>query len=420
MSASKLLEQLPVEPAAGPAWLVEVRREAAETLRAAGLPHRKVEAWRHTPVKPIVDGRYAPAPEAEVPASALERLAADDGTHRVYLVNGRLVPGAALPAGVSLETLTEQDRAPVTAGQHFAALNAALFDAGVVVRIARGAVVEAPLHLVHVAVPSADATVCYPRILIAGGENSQATVVETYVAAADGVQLCNAVTEVELERAAQLSHTRVQLGAEGSSLVASLGIRQAAASVYRSCSVSFGGSFHRVDIRAALRGEGAECNLDGVYHTTGREVCDHHTLIEHIAPRCSSSETYRGIVDGASHAVFDGIIVVKPGAGGTSAHQENRNLLLSDDASIHTKPHLEIDTDDLVASHGATIGALDDAQLFYLRARGLHDAVARAALTYGFAAEVIEGIGHRPTAVWLETTLRQRLPDGERIAELLQ
>jgi Fe-S cluster assembly protein SufD len=172
-------------------------------------------------------------------------------------------------------------------------------------------------------------------------------------------------------------------------------------------------------VRALLAGEGAECELDGLYHANGREFVDNHTRVDHAVPRCSSRESYRGIVDGAGHAVWDGTAIVRRGASQTVAHQENRNLLLSLEATINTKPHLEIDTDELVASHGATVGALDDNQLFYLRTRGVELEQARAVLTYGFVQAIVDEVSHAPIAAWLGAVLRSRLPNGAAIEELL-
>jgi Fe-S cluster assembly protein SufD len=423
------LSEIPETLPAGPAWLGQIREGAADAVRTGGLPHKKVEAWRFTPVRPIVDTAYAGAPEAEPPAELLGVLP-DDGGARVVSVNGRLIAPDGLPDGVEVASLAELlagggDQLAGLLGriaprEHFAALNAALFTGGLLVRIGRGVRLEAPLHVVHVAVPGDGATVSYPRLLLVADEQSEATVIESYLAADGDKQLTNAVTEVDLAPSANLEHVRVQRGTGASHHVGMLAVRQARASVYRSYSASLGGAFARMDVRVLLAGEGAECAVDGVYLTGGSELCDHHTFIDHAAPRCSSTNTYRGIVDGSSHAIFDGTIVVRRDSQHTSAHQENRNLLLSDDATVHTKPHLEIDADDIVASHGATVGALDDEQLFYLRSRGIDETDARAALTYGFVKEILDRLRSTGTARWLGMAVRDRLPGGDRIGAMVK
>jgi len=166
-------------------------------------------------------------------------------------------------------------------------------------------------------------------------------------------------------------------------------------------------------------GEGAECTLNGVYHATGDEHVDHRTLVDHASPDCESHETYRGLVDGRGRAVFDGTMVVRRDAQRSSAHQENRNLLLSDDAVVNTKPHLEIDADDVKASHGATVGALDDAQLFYLRSRGIEESEARDMLIFAFVEALLDRIPHEPVARRLGEALLERLPHGDLVREML-
>ncbi len=179
--------------------------------------------------------------------------------------------------------------------------------------------------------------------------------------------------------------------------------------------MTLGGALHRFDVRALLQGPGAQCQLDGAYLVEGRDHVDHHTLVEHEAPRCRSDQTYRGIASENGTAVFDGIVVVHRGAQGTEAHQENRNLLLSDSATVHTKPHLEIDADDVVCSHGATIGSLDEDQLFYLRARGIPEELSRSILTFAFVESIVDRVDHEPTRARLREALLARIPHGEDI-----
>ena len=182
--------------------------------------------------------------------------------------------------------------------------------------------------------------------------------------------------------------------------------------------VTLGGALLRFDVRVLLQGQGAECQLNGAYLVDGNDHVDHHTLVEHQAPRCRSNQTYRGIASGHGTAVFDGIVLVHRGAQKTEAHQENRNLLLSETATVHTKPHLEIDTDDVVCSHGATVGSLDESQLFYLRTRAIPEKLARAMLTYAFIERVVDEVGHEPTRDRLREAVLDRIPEGQTIREV--
>lgn len=427
------LHRLPEQVAdGGPGWLTELRRSAAVHLRDRGFPTKKTEAWRFTPVEPLARASLAPRAEAPHSAHALEvasRLP-DDDAWRLVVADGLplLASAPATPAGVEVRSLAEVlEREPARVEAHlgkhapredFAALNAALFRDGVVVHVRAGVVVEQPLHLVHVGRATGEATASYPRVLVVLEERAQARLIETFLVDGAAEHLTNVVGEVSLGENAHLGHLRVNHGAPRGLHTAALAVYQARGSVYGSQVVTLGGGLSRLDLRATLDGEGAECRLEGVYHATDREHVDHHTRIDHATPRCASSQVYRGILDGKGRAVFDGTVVVRRHAQHTEAHQENRNLLLSDDAAVNTKPHLEIDADDVKCSHGATIGSLDEAQMFYLTARGIGREQARALLTFAFVRELLERIPHEALRHALGHAVLARLPHGEAIREL--
>ena len=423
--AETLLDRVDRRPDAGPAWLRERREEAARGLKASGFPHKKIEDWRFTPVDPVVRVPFHPAPAAVEPEAA----GATDGGFCALMVNGRARLEGQPPAGVRVESLAavleaEPDRlaeilGKAAASRYFAALNDALFEDGLVVTLERGAAVEAPLHLLHVTAPAADPAAAYPRVVVIAEPGSEARLIETYAGESTGSKyLTSAVTEVFVGDGAVVDHLRVVKGEATGYHLATLAVRQERSSSYASRSVALGGAITRVDIDVALLGEGASCVLDGIYHVDGTAHVDHHTFIDHVVPRCSSQETYRGILDGRGHAVFDGTIAVRKDAQQSSAHQENRNLLLSDDATVHTKPHLQIDADDVSASHGATIGALDEDALFYLRARGIGREQAEAMLTYSFVKELVDRIPDEASRESLGRALLERLPHGESVTDV--
>jgi Fe-S cluster assembly protein SufD len=241
---------------------------------------------------------------------------------------------------------------------------------------------------------------------------------ETYLSHPGGADVCTAVTEVHLADGAHLDHLRVIEGSDESTHLGTLAVEQDRNSHYTSRSVAMGGKLARLEIDARMSGPGAECNLDGMYHAIGNEHVAHHTLITHKDSHGTSSEEYRGLIDDRAHAVFDGIIVVDQGTKGTSAHQQNHNLLLSDTATVNTKPHLEIDSDDLSASHGATVGSVDPDQLFFLRARGIDENHARSILTFSFVRSILDRIDCEAVRNRLTARLLSRLPYGDDIAEL--
>lgn len=395
-----LLESLPASFDTGPEWLRAIRGRAADALRREGLPSKKTEAWRFTPVRGLVDAEFV-SDEARVSTAS------------------------AVPDGVTVRSLREalEGEPGLLEGRlnlagdptHFSALNTALFEDGVWIDVPDGVAVEAPIELSHGLADPREPGVAYPRVLVTLGANAELTLVEAY-SGADKAQLLNAVVEVELGRNAKLSHVRVHenVGLQ----VGRVDVRQAADSRYRSTVVTLGGALLRFDVRCLLQGKGAECQLDGAYLVDGEDHVDHHTLVEHQAPHCRSEQTYRGIASGKGTAVFDGIVVVHRDAQKTEAHQENRNLLLSESATVHTKPHLEIDADDVVCSHGATVGSLDEDQLFYLRARGIPADLAHTMLTYAFLESIVDRVGHEPTRDRMREALLARIPRGEDIREV--
>ena len=397
-SRHTLLESLPASFDTGPEWLRALRGRAAEALRVQGLPTKRTEAWRFTPVRSVVDAEFS-------------REA--DGVPSVVSLIPEGVTAHSLRQVLQAEPELLEDRLDVGgAPTHFAALNTALFSDGLWIDVPAGTVVEAPIELAHAIPTSSERGVAYPRVLVTVGDNAELTLIESY-ASEDAGQLINSVVEVDLGRNAKMSHVRVH---ENAGLqVGRVDVRQEADSGYRSTVVTLGGALLRFDIRCLLQGKGAECQLDGAYLIDGDDHVDHHTVVEHQAAHCRSTQTYRGIVSGKGTGVFDGIVIVHRDAQKTEAHQENRNLLLSETATIHTKPHLEIDADDVVCSHGATVGSLDQDQLFYLRARGIPEDFANAMLTYAFLESIVDRVSHEPTRARMREALLTRIPHAEEI-----
>jgi Fe-S cluster assembly protein SufD len=250
-----------------------------------------------------------------------------------------------------------------------------------------------PIQIVYASGAAQHPLISHPRTLIVLGAGSEASIVESYIGLNGGAYLCNAVTELAGGDGAVAQHYRIQREGPAGNHVGVL-----AASLGRDCSftahaVSLSGSLVRNDVHVALRGEGAECTLNGLYLGAGRSHVDNFTEIEHLRPRASSKELYKGILGGASRAVFNGKIVVHKDAQKTDARQTNKNLLLSPEAMVNTNPQLEIYADDVKCTHGSTIGQLDPDALFYLRTRGLGPEEARGLLRFAFASEVVDRIG---------------------------
>lgn len=436
------LESNPTSNGKTQGWLSDLRRRAMSRFLEAGFPTTRLEDWKFTDVSPIARTAFRLPQGASEPALAAEVLLpllfGDGPSARLVFVNGRysaewsakLSGGAAPPAGVFAGSLADAlaTRGPeieprlarhaLWEDQPFAALNTAFLADGAFVHIDRGAVLERPLHLVFVSTAADEPTASHPRNLILAGANSQSRIVETYVGWSPEVYLTNSVTEIVLEDGAVLDHSRVQLESEKAFHVATVAAHQSRSSNWISRSVSLGAGLARIDIGTVLDAEGAECRLDGLYLARGRQHVDHHTAIDHARPYCTSREFYKGILDGRSKAVFNGKIVVRPDAQKTDARQANRNLILSDDTSVNSKPELQIFANDVKCAHGATVGQIERDALFYLRSRGIPADAARALLTYAFATEILDEVGFEPLRAHLARLVAARLPAGEALTEL--
>jgi Fe-S cluster assembly protein SufD len=388
----------------------ELRRASIERFAALGFPTTKDEDWKYTNLAPFLKKPYQPAAPVDA-AIVREQLTsapfADLGCPRLVFVNGRYAPElSTTPAGVTAGSLGE---APFEDDNALAALNTALFENGAFVRIEDGRVIEQPIHVLYV---SSGGGVSYPRSLIVAGRDSQANIVEGYLGFGNDAYFTNAVTDLVAGDGAVIVHTKLQTESTEALHYGLLRVRQGASSNITSHNIALGAALARNEINTVLDGEGAECILNGLYLTTGRQHVDNHTTLDHARPHTTSHELYKGILDGKSEGVFHGRIIVRPEAQKTDAIQRNKNLLLSRDAVINTKPQLEIYADDVRCTHGATVGQVDQDAVFYLRSRGIGLEEARSLLTYAFTSDLIEGIQIPAIRNRLAAALFERLAAG--------
>ena len=415
--------------AEGPDWLEPVRRAAIDRFAATGFPTARDEEWRFTPVGPIAQGTWRQASGA-IRSVTRDQLAPfifghPEWTTLVFVDGSYAEPLSsvgALPAGVRVGSLAEALRADGAMlekhlGRHapidsspFTALSTAFMRDGGFLHVPANTDLTGPVHLVFVSTAQAGGSVAHPRNLIVVDRGARASVIESYVTLAPGsVYWTNAVTEVVAGANSWLEHTRIQRESEQAFHVGLTHVEQQRDSHYRSFSMAMGGALARHNLHVRLKGENVETLMYGLYVTRGEQLADNHTAIYHDEPNCRSWEVYKGILDDRSRAVFNGKVFVKPEAQKTDAKQTNRNLLLSDTATVNTKPQLEIFADDVKCTHGATVGRLDDVALFYARSRGIPAAEAQRLLTYAFAAEVIEEVALEPVRDELERLVRERL-----------
>lgn len=402
-------------PGAGLDWLDERRAQGLARFGALGLPTQKQELWKYTRLKPLEETAFRPVRDDDASASVdvVPSLFPKADNPRLVMVNGRFRPElsnlADLPEGVTLRPLAEalsddaawvaEHLGRVSGGDADAVddrpmlhLNTALADSGFVLRIARGTVVETPIEVVYIGGLTDEPVAYFPRNLIVVEDQAQATLVKHHVGQGVGPYFANAATEIEVGDGAILRHYRVQAETVDATHLSTVDVRVGRAGTYDSFSLAVGGRLSRTEETVRLDGEGAYCGLNGAYMMRGNEHCDNTTRIEHNVPNTSCREVFKGVLDDEARAVFQGKLLVAKDAQKTDGHQLSKTLLLSTGAEIDAKPELEIYADDVKCSHGATTGQLDDVAMFYLRSRGIPEALARNMLVQSFLGEALEEI----------------------------
>lgn len=414
-----------------PEWLRELRRRAIDRFQQVGLPTARKgnEPWKYTNIAAIANTAFTFAPAiSELRSELPAQVPHDDGWRTLVFVNGRYSAEMSTPvAGIasSIQEVVQSDgsvlrqrlASSVAEDDGFASLNTAFLDDGAFVETEAESVMNAPLHIVHLAASGGEPVVCYPRTVIVARPNSKLSVVETYATVGDGVTFSDAVTEIVLEDGAQIDHYRLLLDNHQSFHVGKTRVHQGRDSSLRSLAFEAGAALGRSDVEVRLDEPGAECSLNGLYVTSGSQHIDNYINIDHAAPHAKSRLYYKGILDDSSRAAFGGRVLVREGAVKTDSHQEDKNLLLSDEAEADSKPSLEIYADDVVCGHGATAGALADDALFYMQSRGLDEDSARVLLVKGFASEILERVTIDPLRSHLEELALAALPrfQGQRI-----
>ena len=394
----------------GTGKVADVRRQAFDSFERVGLPHRRLEDWKYTDLRVLM--REVLPLSAASDASALKRGEAalaefkDVDACRLVLIDGMLAPSlsnlGALEAGVRVQTLREvlEDSANAAradllengaVSNPMIALNAAMATDGAVITIADGTVLAKPLHIVHVATRSSAAA--YTRSFLKLGKAAQATLLESFTAAGDAksYQVNDAVT-ISLGDQAHLQHVRLMADSADATNITTAIFTVGAKARLTTFNMTSGGGLSRYQGYLTFAGEGSEVSVNGVNLLNGRQHADTTLFLDHAVANCASREIFRAVVDDRAHSVFQGRIIVQPGAQKTDAKMMTRALLLSDEAEADNKPELEIFADDVTCGHGATTGALDQSLLFYLRARGLSEKEAQALLIQAFVGEAIESI----------------------------
>lgn len=406
--------------------LAGLRNSAASRFAVSGFPTTRQEDWRYTNLARAVSvsNSWLANTEAlsDYSSSQAASVRSDIDAHWISIRNGKIdLDSADLPGGVSITLLSEQgatwEAKDIAVDDAMAQFNAALLTDGLRVSVSSAACIEKPIGFLLDDRATDRAVVAQTRVLIDVQTGASARFVEAHLSSGDGEHFANNIVQIDLARDATADYLRIQQRARHHIHTAMLTAELAENSVFRHCAIDLGGSLVRNDVIAKLHGRDASVSLNGLYLAGHQQHIDNHTRVDHLVGPGRSSEEYRGILNRKSRAVFNGKAIVHAGADGTDASQSNHNLLLSGDAEIDTKPQLEIYADEVKCSHGATVGQLDDAALFYLRARGLDEAEAMRLITRAFASKILSlqtvDAANDYTALALDERLNSLIGDSD-------
>ncbi|MDP1559306.1 MAG: Fe-S cluster assembly protein SufD [Nitrosomonas sp.] len=387
-------------------WLDQLRSEAVDCVNALKMPTTRDEEWRFTDISPLIKLPFQVAKEpSQLKIKDIDHFFLGEAKIRMVFVDGQYSPQlscithdndiivgnlSALISCHSSEIATHLGQYTDFKNNVFAALNTSYLHDGALILVPHNKSVTAPIHLLFISTQKE--VTSYSRCLIIAESSSNVTVIEDYVALQEVTYVTNSVTEISIADNAQVNHIRIQRESDQAFHIADCTASLAQGSQYKSTSVALGARISRYDLNVKLADEGAECSINGLALIKGQQLADTHTFIDHIKPNGCSQQLHKCIVDDTAHAVFNGKIMVRPKAQCTNSTQSSRNLLLSGKAQVDTKPQLEIFADDVKCAHGATVGQLDNEEIFYLRSRGLSEITARNLLTYAFGAEILERI----------------------------
>jgi Fe-S cluster assembly protein SufD len=403
------------------AYSKSVRAEAFEALNKLDFPTFRNEDWKYTKVSGIVKNEYHPSAPAQIDLKPFLIEEADE--NRLVFINGFFMKELSVinssPEHLLVENITDAEaKHPEVFKKYFAtkadhqnqpftALNTAHFTGGAFIYVKEKAIIGRTIHIINLV--TGEKTIAQPRNLIVAGKHSQAKIIMTFEAVDAKNAFVNAVTEVFVNENANLSIDKLQNENAETSHICTEQVYQEANSNFTINTITLNGGLVRNNLNIAIDAENCESNLNGLYLLDGNQHVDNHTLVDHKKPHCQSNELYKGIMSGKSTAVFNGKVFVRQDAQKTNAFQSNKNILLSDDATINTKPELEIYADDVKCSHGSTTGQMDDEAVFYLQARGIGKDSAMRLLMTAFAGDVLENIKSKELREKIEKLIEEKL-----------
>ncbi len=409
--------------------LNSLRQHAFQAFSAMGIPTMRQEEWKYTRISGLFNKeyRFAVNPVAvSFPTNELDafRLPGHEQANELVFINGIFSQALSVIRSSQLQVMPLEEAA-VNEYKHIVfkhlghsaqylkdginALSTAFIHGAVFIHIKRGYTPEHPVYIYHVSDAREANTFSQPRSLIYLDENASMQVIETFITHGPQESFTNHVTEIAVEKDARLEYYKIQNDASHASQVSSTHIRQTGKSYTHSVVISLNGALVRNNLNVVMDATRCESHLFGRYCLKGQSHIDHHTVVDNMQPNCFSNELYKGIMDDNATGVFNGKIYVRRDAQKTNAYQSNKNILLSDNASVNTKPQLEIYADDVKCSHGCTVGSLDEEALFYLRSRGVSRENAKALLLQAFAMDILENIHPAPIRSYIDQLISERL-----------
>jgi Fe-S cluster assembly protein SufD len=404
-------------------YLNEFRKEAEQKLEDIPFPTKRDEEWKYLSLKDLAKKTFKQTDLNEITEDKLESYVFAEDTHYLVFVNGEYKKDLSnigdLPEGAFVSTFREAskkqaDEIETHLGKYaypdedlFLSLNSTAFNDGVFVYVPKDTKVEKPIHILNFTNELSSDTLTTSRVLVLGDRFSKFTVIEDFVGLGENSYLNIPVSEFVVSEGSHVKHMRIQRESLNAYNISRVGSHVESSAHYDSYTIHLGAKLSRSDVKAVIDGTNSDCTLDGLVLLNGEQVSDTHTVMHHKQPDCNSHQLHKVIVDGDAHSIFNGKIWVDKIAQKTDSFQENRNILLSDTGTINTKPQLEIFADDVKCSHGATIGQLDEDEMFYMKSRGLTDAKAKELLIQGYAWEVLENIDLKPLAEELQKAVAE-------------
>jgi Fe-S cluster assembly protein SufD len=402
-----------------------VRQQAFQTFEQLGIPSSKNERYKYTNLNPLFGKGFEPIVKPIKPTIAKLQTFPFIKSNRLVFIDGLYSEQYShiIDKNIEISNLQQEfKKGNETVAQYFStianydneslvALNTAFANDGAFIHVPENVVVENPVLLIYLTSGNNENGIAQPRNLFVVEKNAQVSVIESYQNPNEINAFTNKVSEIYIKENAQLNFYKLTMNEPGYHHIGTTAAVLEKYSRFNACTINFGGALVRNNLSAIFKGENAEANLYGIYVLNNKDHVDNHLFLDHAVPNCLSNQLYKGLIDDKSTGVFNGKIMVRQDAQKTNAFQSNKNMLLSEEATMNTKPELEIYADDVKCSHGATIGQMDKNALFYLKTRGLDDATAKNIMFQAFVGEVIEKVSIEPLKNYLLEKLHEKFEE---------